>query len=172
MLRQIQLRVQNGTITKNGVLPVTTLFFWKFCFGLRTSYKELNWCTNYPNAHIPTFCKHWSFIWRCFFLESILNIVGTPPYIFVTVICRGNLTQLFAVAICRENLLWLFAVCCFVYVRKPFLCVSQSLFFVGKSFLIESKPFLNLSKTFLFMRISLLKVFLFVIVVAVMGHCM
>ena len=31
--------VQNGPITKNGVLPVTTLFFRKFCFSLRISYK-------------------------------------------------------------------------------------------------------------------------------------
>ena len=60
------------SITKNGVLPVTTLFFWKFCFSWRTSYKELIWCTNDPNAHIRTFCKRWSFIWRCFFPVSIL----------------------------------------------------------------------------------------------------
>ena len=32
MLRQIEWRVQNGPITKNDVLPVTTLFFLKFCF--------------------------------------------------------------------------------------------------------------------------------------------
>ena len=35
--------LQNDPITKNGFLPVTTLFFWKF---LRTSYKELIWCTH------------------------------------------------------------------------------------------------------------------------------
>ena len=73
MLRQIKWWLQNGPITKNGVLPVTTLFFWKFCFSLRTSYKELICCTNNPNAHICTFCKRWSFIWRCFFPVSILN---------------------------------------------------------------------------------------------------
>ena len=28
---------------KNGIFLVTTLFFWKFCFSLRTSYKELIW---------------------------------------------------------------------------------------------------------------------------------
>ena len=33
--------VQNGSITKNGILLVTALFFGKFCFSLRTSYKEL-----------------------------------------------------------------------------------------------------------------------------------
>ena len=46
MLRQIEWRVQNGPITKKGVLPATTLFFWKFCFSLKTWYKELIWCTN------------------------------------------------------------------------------------------------------------------------------
>ena len=37
MLRQIQWRLQNGAITKSGVLPVTTLFFWKICSSFRTS---------------------------------------------------------------------------------------------------------------------------------------
>ena len=41
MIRQIEWGVQNGPITKNGVLPVTKLFFQKFCFSLRTSYNEL-----------------------------------------------------------------------------------------------------------------------------------
>ena len=72
-VRQIEWWVQNGPITKSRVFPVTTLFFWRFCFSLRTSYKELIWCTNDPNAHICTFCKRWSFIWRCFFLVSILK---------------------------------------------------------------------------------------------------
>ena len=40
MLRQIEWWLQNGPITKNGVLPVTTFFLWKFCFSFRTSYKE------------------------------------------------------------------------------------------------------------------------------------
>ena len=30
MLKQIEWRLQNGPITKSGVLPVTTLFFGKF----------------------------------------------------------------------------------------------------------------------------------------------
>ena len=86
MLRQIEWWVQNGPITKNGVLPVTTLFFWKFCFSLRTFYKELIWCTNYPNIYIPTFCKQRGFIWRCFFPVSIFAhlmvfkfVVGLRP---------------------------------------------------------------------------------------------
>ena len=41
MLRQVEWGVQSGAITKNGVLPVTNLFFRKFCFVIRPSYKEL-----------------------------------------------------------------------------------------------------------------------------------
>ena len=41
MLRQIKWGVKNGPNTKNGAFPVTTLFFRKFCFSLRTSYKDL-----------------------------------------------------------------------------------------------------------------------------------
>ena len=41
MLRQIEWGVQNGPITKNVVLPVSSLFFRKFCFSIRTCYKEL-----------------------------------------------------------------------------------------------------------------------------------
>ena len=41
MLRQTGWRVQNGLITKNEVLSVSTLFFSKFGLGLVTSYKEL-----------------------------------------------------------------------------------------------------------------------------------
>ena len=71
--------MQNGSITKNGVLPVTTLIFWKFCFSLRTSYKELiyNFCTNigttYQSVHSHTFRNRCSFIWGCFFPVSFLN---------------------------------------------------------------------------------------------------
>ena len=41
MLRQMEWGVQDGPITKNGVLPVTASFFRKFRFSLRTSNKEL-----------------------------------------------------------------------------------------------------------------------------------
>ena len=91
ILKQIEWWVQNGPITKSGVLSVTTLFFWKLCFSLKTSYKELIWCINNPNTHIRTFYKRWSFIWRYFFLVSILNFkyeTNTPfslP-IFITII--------------------------------------------------------------------------------------
>ena len=61
-----------------------------FCFSLRTSYKELIWCTNDPNAHIRTFCKRWCFIWRCFFPVSILkkrfaDIFRNMPFLCDTV---------------------------------------------------------------------------------------
>ena len=67
----------NGHIIKNGVFPVTTLFFWKLCFSSRTSYKELIWCTNDPNVHIHTFRKRWSYIWEfesAFYLWVSLTI--------------------------------------------------------------------------------------------------
>ena len=41
MLRQIEYGVKNGPITKNGVLPITILFFWKLHLSIRTSYKWL-----------------------------------------------------------------------------------------------------------------------------------
>ena len=50
MLRQIKREVQDGLIIKNGVLPVTTSAFRKFCF-LRISYKEL---ISYLLSRIPT----------------------------------------------------------------------------------------------------------------------
>ena len=55
MLRQIEWEVQNKPITKNELLLVTTLFFRKFCFSLRTLYKVLMLCTNHPNDHIHYF---------------------------------------------------------------------------------------------------------------------
>ena len=41
MLQQIEWQLQNGPITKSGVLPVTTLSFWKICSRFRASLKEL-----------------------------------------------------------------------------------------------------------------------------------
>ena len=79
MSSQIKWWVQNGPITKNRVLTVITLFVWKFCFSLRTSYKELIWFTSDSNAHIPTFCIRWNFIRGCFFLVSTLKV---PQYTY------------------------------------------------------------------------------------------
>ena len=64
------------TYHKGRSLPGNILFFWKFCFSLKTSYKELIGCTNYPNFHIYTFRKHWSFIWGSFFPVSIYKCHG------------------------------------------------------------------------------------------------
>ena len=73
MLRQIEWGVQNGPFPKNGVLPITNLLFWKFYFSIKASYRELIWCTNYPNVHIHTVCNRRSFVWGCFFPVSILK---------------------------------------------------------------------------------------------------
>ena len=48
MLRQIEWRLQNGPITKSGVLPVTTLFFWQIFSSFRASEKELIRCASKP----------------------------------------------------------------------------------------------------------------------------
>ena len=40
ILRQIEWRLQNGPFTKNGVLPVTSLFFWKICSSFRSTWPE------------------------------------------------------------------------------------------------------------------------------------
>ena len=42
MLRQVDLGVQNGPITKNRVLAKTNLFFRKFCFSLRIDLISLS----------------------------------------------------------------------------------------------------------------------------------
>ena len=89
MLRQIEWWVQNGSITKNRALPATTLFFWKLCFSLRTSYNESIWCSNNLNAHVHTFCKRRSFIWHCFFLVSVLKLVSEKLLKFLQNTCGG-----------------------------------------------------------------------------------
>ena len=65
---------------------VVTLFFRKFCFKWRILHIELIWYTNHPNVHIHCFGKRWSFIWGCFFPESILN--GIPEWLLVKVSCK------------------------------------------------------------------------------------
>ena len=58
---------------KEGSFASKYFIFLKFCFNLRTSYKESIWCTNDPNTHIRTFCKRWSLILGCSFPVSILK---------------------------------------------------------------------------------------------------
>ena len=74
VLRQIEWGVQNGPITKNRVLPLITLFFWKLNFSIRASNKKLIECTNYPKIRINTFCKRLSFIWGYIFPVSTLKM--------------------------------------------------------------------------------------------------
>ena len=50
MLRQIEWWVQNGPITKNGVLPVTTLFFKNF-----VSVPRIKSWFNVPTTQMPIF---------------------------------------------------------------------------------------------------------------------
>ena len=52
MSRQLEEEVQSVSINKDDILPVTILFFWKFCFSLRTSHEELIWRTNYLKMSI------------------------------------------------------------------------------------------------------------------------
>ena len=85
MLRQIEWRLLNGPITKSGVLPGKSLFFWKTFSSFRTSYKELLWCTNYPNVHIRIFRKHWSLILGCFFPLSILKKLSRVSFYKVSI---------------------------------------------------------------------------------------
>ena len=66
--------IQNGPIAENRVCPVTTLFIYLlfFCF-FRIFYEDLIWCTSYPDFHIHTFRKYWSFTSGSFFPVSILK---------------------------------------------------------------------------------------------------
>ena len=88
MLRQREWWVKNGPMTNNGVLPLTTLIFWKFCFSLGTSYIELIWCTNNPNAHVRTFLQELQFYLTCFFLVFFSLINASC----VRIAARSNIT--------------------------------------------------------------------------------
>ena len=84
--------LQNRPIAKNGVLPVTTLFFLKILFHFKKSYKELICCTNNPNTHICTFCKRWSFIWRWLPLLVSLRNLETSQANYSTIFRVKNAT--------------------------------------------------------------------------------
>ena len=49
------------------------VFFWKFCFSLRASYKELIWCTNDPKCPYSYCSLALEFHLCVFFPVSILN---------------------------------------------------------------------------------------------------
>ena len=84
ILRQIEKWVQIGPIAKNGV---TTSFFWKFGFSLRTSYKELFWCMNDPNVHIHTFTNRWILFKGDFWLW--VSFSARLPYTYTCMFCLG-----------------------------------------------------------------------------------
>ena len=93
------------TCHKERSFARSSLFFWKFCFSIRTCYKELIWSSNYPNICIHTFCKHWSFHWGCFFLVSILKTYSADATIRndlnTNVMCHESS---FAVPVCTLKL--------------------------------------------------------------------
>ena len=77
----------------------------KFYFSLRTSYKELVRCTNYPKVHIHTSWKCKSFIWGCcfgisqFIFDDSLENVLVYRLIFYYLVreilrCSSNTTKL------------------------------------------------------------------------------
>ena len=50
MLRQIEWRVQNGPITKNGVLPVTALYFLKILFQFKSLLQRVDMMCQLPKC--------------------------------------------------------------------------------------------------------------------------
>ena len=73
MPRQIERIVHSRPIAKNGVLPVTTLFFWKFYFSIRISDKELIWCSNYQMPRLMPFVSAGVLLEGAFSLWVSLN---------------------------------------------------------------------------------------------------
>ena len=72
--------MQNWPIAKNGVLPVTTLFFWKFNLSIRTSFKYL---INTPITQILIYSY---FSWEIEINEKVIypGHIETPsPAIFL-----------------------------------------------------------------------------------------
>ena len=61
---------------KERCLASNYFIFLKILFQFKNLYKELIWCTNNQGAHIPTFCKRWSFIWQRFFPLSMLDEIN------------------------------------------------------------------------------------------------
>ena len=62
MLRQIERT--KWTYQKGRCFASNYFIFWKFYFSLRTSCKELIWCTNDPNVHIHPCREQWNFIFE------------------------------------------------------------------------------------------------------------
>ena len=49
------------------------IYLLTFFCSFRIFYEDLIWCTNYPDFHIHTFRKYWSFTSGSFFPVSILK---------------------------------------------------------------------------------------------------
>ena len=73
-------------------------YFWNICFIIRTSFKELIWCRNYPNVQIDTFRRCGRFIWGkklpCALLLS-LPIHDFPQFIWIFFSAIMNIVFLF-----------------------------------------------------------------------------
>ena len=72
-VKRNRMKSTKWTYHKERSFTSNHFIFLKILFQLRTSYKVFVCCTKNPNAHICTFCKRWSFIWRCFSPVSILK---------------------------------------------------------------------------------------------------
>ena len=88
MLTQVKRRVENGSQKKEGVLTVATLFYWKFCFSLRT-YKELILCTNYPQMPIFILFLSAGVLFQGFFFQK------QPPRGALSKRCFKNMQQIY-----------------------------------------------------------------------------
>ena len=77
---RIEWWVQNGLIKKNGILPRTNLFFWKFCFSLRTSHKKLIDVTTTQLSIFVLFVSVEVVFNGVFFPASILKILITITF--------------------------------------------------------------------------------------------
>ena len=75
MLRQMEWGVQNGPITKNGVLPVTKYFaFLKILFQFRNLAYRVDLMYQPSKCPYSYFSKVLEFYFRVFFPVSILKI--------------------------------------------------------------------------------------------------
>ena len=74
VLEQTEWWIQNGIITKNGLVPVTTFIFFE---NFVSVYHELIWCTNYPN--VSTLCLG-SFISKPKEGAQVLLKIGTRDF--------------------------------------------------------------------------------------------
>ena len=69
-----RMRSTKWTYHKERSFARDYLIFSKISFHFRTFYEDFIWCAKYPNVHIHTFYKCWSFISGCFFPVSIFNL--------------------------------------------------------------------------------------------------